>query len=57
MRNVALAIVRRLRSQSVRRPAAPWFDALESLALKSGGDSGGRRFTREDLHDRRGVRN
>lgn len=56
MRKLTLALVRRVRAKFLRRPAATWFDELESLALSSGGDSGARRFTREDLHDRRGVR-
>jgi hypothetical protein len=56
MRKLALVLVRRLRSKFLRRPAATWFDELESLALNSGGNSGGRRFTREDLYERRGVR-
>lgn len=49
------ALVRRLLEQSVRPPAAAWFDELESLALNAGGDSGGRTWTREELHDRRGA--
>ena len=49
------ALVRRLLEQSVRPPTTAWFDELESLALNAGGDSGGRRWTREELHDRGGV--
>lgn len=55
MRSIKPALVLRVRSKFLRRPGPAWFDALESLALNSGGDSGGRRFTREALHDRRGV--
>lgn len=46
------ALVRKVLEQTVGREPESWFDDLERLADRSGGSSRGRRWTRDELHER-----